>query len=167
LKNFTNSFKNKIFKIYFFCIIILLILSENYFPQLLPLKIYTTENNIPNSSITTITQDISGRLWLGPLDGISIYDGIEFQNLSIKDGLIDRVILSIFANEDTSVWIGTYAGLSKYKNGKIQNFTTDNGLIENEIWTIAKGFNNDIWFGTLSKGISIYSNGTSQLYRKG
>lgn len=155
MKIFIHFFSKKYFTKYFFCIIFFLIPSENYFPQLLPLKIYTTENNLSNSSITTITQDFSGHLWLGTLDGISIYDGIEFQNLSIKDGLIDRVILSIFADVDSSVWIGTYAGLSKYKNGKIQNFTTENGLLENSIWTIAKGFNDEIWLGTLSKGIII------------
>jgi len=159
-----NELQNLIFllyqqfvKRYFISIFILLISLDKCFPQLLPLKVYTTEDNLPNSSITTISQDASGHLWIGTLDGVSKFDGIEFRNFSLKEGLIDRVILSIYANEDGTVWIGTYAGLSKYENEKIKNFTTENGLIENEIWCIAKGVNNEIWFGTLSKGISIYS----------
>ena len=74
---------------------------------------------LPQTQVLTMMQDSEGFLWLGTKNGFSIFDGVEFENYSSKDGLdfdeVDR-----FQEVSKGVfYIGTRSGLSIMRNKKI------------------------------------------------
>jgi len=67
--------------------------------QSLPFVHYTSEDGLPSASVQCILQDSKGFLWIGTTHGLSRFNGIEFENFYIKDGLIDDLIYEIFEDE--------------------------------------------------------------------
>ncbi|MFO7999635.1 MAG: two-component regulator propeller domain-containing protein [Marinilabilia sp.] len=67
---------------------------------------------------TCITQDQTGYIWIGTVDGLNRYDGQEiktFRNTTDRySGLINNNIRTIFSDSKNRLWIGTVRGLSIY-----------------------------------------------------
>jgi len=55
------------------------------FSQSLSIHKYTSKDGLPSNTITTITQDSKGFIWIGTYDGISMYDGESFRNYRNQD----------------------------------------------------------------------------------
>lgn len=75
-----------------------------------------TENSIIGNSLECMYRDSQGRLWLGALEGLSIFDEKKnsFLNLANKDGFDDTSISDIIEAEDGTIYIGTFYGLYTY-----------------------------------------------------
>jgi len=43
---------------------------------------YSTEDGLPQSQVTAMTQDANGYLWVGTLGGLAKFDGIKFTSYS-------------------------------------------------------------------------------------
>ncbi|MDP2301491.1 MAG: adenylate/guanylate cyclase domain-containing protein [Ignavibacteria bacterium] len=142
----------------FLLLILLQILFYSYqfnHSQILNVKRYSTDENLTNSIVTSVTQDKDGYLWVSTLNGVNRYDGVNFKNFYVKDGLVDRVVISSFADSKGNVWFGTYAGLSKYKNGKFTNFDSTNGFRSYPIWDIIEDDSGNIWTKIKAEGLAV------------
>ncbi|MDP3831422.1 MAG: two-component regulator propeller domain-containing protein, partial [Ignavibacteriaceae bacterium] len=142
----------------FLLLILLQILFYSYqfnHSQILNVKSYSTDENLTNSIVTSVTQDKDGYLWVSTLNGVNRYDGVNFKNFYVKDGLVDRVVISSFADSKGNVWFGTYAGLSKYKNGKFTNFDSTNGFRSYPIWDIIEDDSGNIWTKIKAEGLAV------------
>ena len=51
---------------------------------------YGVENGLIQSQVQAFEQDDYGRLWVGTISGISVYDGVYFNNLTTKDSLAEN-----------------------------------------------------------------------------
>lgn len=87
----------------------------------------TNSDGLSSSAILTMTQDNSGSLWIGTLDGVNICDGqsiipfsMVYPGLSLSGNLIETIVC---ANDDV-VWINTNHGLDRLdkKNVSIKSF---------------------------------------------
>ena len=107
--------------------LIFLFFSQNIFSQFTtPVFEYlSSEDGLPENSVTCILQDHLGYLWLGTQNGLVKYDGYSMQvyvpekndSTSISDGYI----LTIFEDKNNTLWIGTTNGLNKF-NRKYETF---------------------------------------------
>jgi len=66
---------------------------------------FSKQDGIPGI-VSQIIEDKKGNMWLGG-DGLSIYDGQSFSNLSIKKGTHNPGIWSILEDNSGKIWIGT------------------------------------------------------------
>jgi ligand-binding sensor domain-containing protein len=57
---------------------------------------YTVENGLPSSEIYQIKQDSKGYIWFAIGNGVSRFDGYEFEDMSMADGLPDNTVFEIF-----------------------------------------------------------------------
>ena len=64
--------------------------------------------------------DSKGRVWAGVYvdylvteGGVSVYDGIEWINIDVEDGLIGPVVRQLAIDENDDVWVVTSTGVSK------------------------------------------------------
>ncbi len=92
------------------------------YSQVLSLHTYTIRDGLPSNTITCITQDSRGFLWIGTYDGISMYDGSEFNNIRKQDGLGGFVVISEAEKRNGSgnILVGTIkGGISLVNNTKI------------------------------------------------
>ena len=73
----------------------------------LPVKVYTVENGLAHNRIKHIVQDSRGFLWFCTADGLSRFDGSQFVNYQLEDGLLAPSINDIVEAGDGTYWIAT------------------------------------------------------------
>jgi signal transduction histidine kinase/ligand-binding sensor domain-containing protein/CheY-like chemotaxis protein len=86
---------------------------------------------------------------------VSRYDGRSFTTFTIKDGLADNRVNSIFQDREGILWFGTWGGVSRYDGQRFTTFTTKDGLVDNRVWSIIQDQEGYLWFGTQG-GVSRY-----------
>jgi diguanylate cyclase (GGDEF)-like protein len=64
-----------------------------------------------NLNITCLGQDRDGYLWVGTQNGLYRYDGSHFQRYGADEGILERIIDTIFTGTDGTLWVGTSDGI--------------------------------------------------------
>lgn len=73
--------------------------SQSYF-----IKNYSIENGLPTNFIYDVTQDKKGRMWFATSVGVSVYDGLQWDNLDTLKGLSNIPYRRIYTDEKGNVW---------------------------------------------------------------
>lgn len=85
-------------------------------PGVEPVRFFTlgVDDGLPHSTARALAQDNDGFLWIGSQDGLSRFDGHEFEVFrhrpGVLDGLGDNHIIALAVDADGDLWIGTQAG---------------------------------------------------------
>jgi signal transduction histidine kinase/ligand-binding sensor domain-containing protein len=131
--------------------------------QVLPFDSYTVKDGLLSNDILCITQDAEGYLWVGTRDGISIFDGHQFNNLTAADGLPSNLIMEI-AEDCTSdaktMWfLGANGSLARWYRGRCVPFNYDSTLSwTRHITTLCMDRSGILWAGTEDTLIQIVQN---------
>lgn len=83
---------------------------------------YTPIDGLVQTQIMSFFQDTNGFIWLGTKGGISRFDGLNFKNFTINEGLPSNYIYSIFENQSGNIIAITQSGFSYIVNKKVINF---------------------------------------------
>ena len=86
-----------------FCILLVSLASTTLYAQNSLTGIvqsFSVKDGLPSSTVYCSFQDLDGYLWFGTNNGVSKFNGHNFQNFSISDGLCDNNILNISQDED-------------------------------------------------------------------
>lgn len=121
-------------------------------------KLLKTQGSDAYQNVYCGLQDKKGNLWFGTTgEGVYYYDGKEFTQFTVKDGLSDNKVWSILEDKSGIIWFGTNAGICRY-DGKVitavpittNSFYTPAGGIAaaNTVGSIMEGKNGKLWFGT-------------------
>jgi signal transduction histidine kinase/ligand-binding sensor domain-containing protein len=114
---------------------------------LLPVRAYaqyrfdnwTTDDGLPQNTVSAIRQTHDGYLWLATAGGLVRFDGLRFTvfDKGNSKGLTSVRFSALFEDAEGSLWIGTEdGGLTRYRNGTFTTYTTEQGLPSNHIWSI-------------------------------
>lgn len=102
---------------------VLLVIMANWsLAQVHSFKNFGLDKNAFPSRIECLEQGASGKLFIGTLAGLVIYDGYEFQQLSERQGMAENAISSIGRSGDF-LWMGHWAGsitIYNDSNGSMQ-----------------------------------------------
>ena len=123
-------------------------------------------NSLINNKIRSIVIGESGMVWIGTIDGLSIFDPFAQKFTSIKSNPDNKLslsansIISAYKDNSGSIWLGTFYGgidlYSRFHLGynyyKTQNDGT--GLSEKIVSEIAEDKNNNLWIGTEGGGLN-------------
>lgn len=133
-------------------------------PALLPRMVDNATKNIhyldvdqglSSSVISCILEDRTGNIWIGTAGGgISVYNGVNFSNLTYDEGLGNNNINEILQDREGNIWIATRSGIIKYDGSKYMKFTEKEGLINNNVWCLTEDSKGNLWIGTYGSGIS-------------
>ena len=109
---------------------------------------YSIENGL-QSQVIAQYEDSRGYMWFGTGDGIYRYDGKEFVNFSLREGLRGWSVWTITEDQSGNLWFGTLGGgVYKYDGKSLTHYTTEEGLSDNNIFSILEDLNGILWFGT-------------------
>ena len=119
----------------------------------------TVENGLSSSSVLSFTQDKSGFVWIGTMDGLNRYDGRKMKVFKsfYKENIIEQNIQinKLTADANQNIWIGTNNGLYIYDiaedsfQGLFQSGRlAPRSLSHNNISTIYQDRQGFIWVGT-------------------
>lgn len=114
---------------------------------------YNAKNGLASNICYYILQDKKGFIWIATDNGVSRFDGTNFQNFSIDDGLPDTQILRMTEDKEGKIWFFALNGqLSYLKDGKFYNSSNSNILKKLSSNTFIVSFLADregkIWLGT-------------------
>jgi ligand-binding sensor domain-containing protein len=81
---------------------------------------YTIDNGLPSNECHDLIQDSLGYIWIATDRGLSRFDGHDFKNYGIEEGLKDISILKLEKDYNHNIWLS-----SNSKNFYIYNFFKD------------------------------------------
>jgi ligand-binding sensor domain-containing protein len=73
----------------------------------LPVKAYTTDNGLAHNRVKRIVQDSRGFVWFCTADGLSRFDGHQFTNYRVDEGLPAPSINDLVETTDGVYWVAT------------------------------------------------------------
>lgn len=107
--------------------------------------------------VAALALDDAGGLWIGT-DGYGLvyYDGVDFENYSMQNGLVDHRIMSLLMDKAGRLWIGSaWGGLSRFDGKSFRHFTQE-GIIKGvEVSALTEDEAGRIWAGVENDGIYI------------
>ncbi|MDP3046733.1 MAG: two-component regulator propeller domain-containing protein [Chloroflexota bacterium] len=110
--------------------------------------VLTQQQGLLLEAVTCMAADGKGRVWFGTPDGISIWDGKKFQNMTEKEGLPEVRIQALLAEGDV-MWAGTANGLLRYDGKTWQRFDEKNGgLPSADVNFVVPKTGGGLWVGT-------------------
>ena len=130
-------------------------------------KHWTTENGLPQNSVTAIAQTPDGFLWLGTFGGLVRFDGFAFTVFDSNNtpALKSNRITALYVDRRGKLWFGTdtcevYALVA----GGIQLFSQlAEGASQNFIDAIYEDTQGNLFVGTLSNGFFVFPQATASL----
>jgi len=164
-------------RILFRILLILLVLiswrSEIVLGQRYYTRTYTEADGLANSMIFDMVQDTSGLLWIARRSGISSYNGTNFSNYNVNDGLWSTSYAFLTIDAKEKLWALPESGalfLSRLEGGKWVNIFPMREVMLNS-WTTYSSldvFNKNkedvILVGTVDKGVFIYQDNRWKQY---
>ena len=126
-------------------------------------RVYTTNTGLPNNAVYAIYQDSHGYMWFGTDQGVSRYDGQNYINLSVPQGMTDAPVRALAEDQSGNLWVGTRGGISRFDGNTFTNFTPKDGLSNAEIRSLLCARDGTMWIGTAS-GLNRYEGGQFTQY---
>ena len=110
-------------------------------------RTYSIDSGLPGQRIEHIAEDSEGYLWFATMDnGVSRFDGGEFQNFTKQDGLINDRVYFISEDSQKRLWFGTLYGVCWYDGADFHHLE-DDGIAGCPVQFIYEDREERIWFG--------------------
>jgi ligand-binding sensor domain-containing protein len=119
---------------------------------------YTVEDGLPSSEVYQVKQDSKGYIWFATGNGVSRFNGYEFENFSVTNGLPDNTVFEIYEDTFERIWfVPLSCKLSYYYKGKIHQFEYNDQLTKILVNPVKTSFcvdtNGTIFLGVYEQGI--------------
>lgn len=119
-------------------------------------KKFTEADGLASNTVLTIFEDSRGAIWFGTTDGLTRYDGENFQTFTTEDGLSQNTIGLIFEDQRGMLWFSNGVVLSTLERGT----PIDMSYMAMPLSELAKELENEIPTETLPptppRGVSRY-----------
>ena len=154
------------------------LLSGRVGAQQYDIRVFGVEDGLPGSTVTAITQDSSGYLWVETDGGLCRFDGRNFREIpegavhalpsqtnrprlgADKDEAGLPTTCELVSPTTNNYWRGTTMGLEVYQQRQAEEplfkLYWGNGLGSNEITSLFEDQSGVMWIGTRQGGLSRY-----------
>jgi len=121
----------------------------------------TTFDGLSNNRVTCSFQDKAGTMWIGTIDGLNAYDGLNIKQYLFNDDHRPFVISDILETKVYGLLIASNKGIFQFKDDKLKPI--DLNLKFKYLAFILESKNGDLWFGTDTK-IYKHTKGNTQSF---
>lgn len=132
----------------FSCLSELLVWSAN--PVRYDLRVWQTDEGLPQNSVHAIAQTPDGFLWVGTREGLARFDGIRFTIVDEMSAphLKQAWITALCAMRDGSLWIASENnGLTRLQDGVFRHYRNADELAETQIQCLLESRDGALWIG--------------------
>ncbi len=124
-----------------------------------PIRAYGMQEGPPNMSVYVISEDRSGRLWIGTQDGTALYNGSTWTYLSLPSASPSQFVRGLAETRDGSRWFGTEGGgLWRLKAGQWTQYRAGAGFSSNTVNSLVEiqeeGDRWSLWACTAGGGVA-------------
>ncbi len=118
-------------------------------------------------TVYSFEEDKSGNVWMGSSNGLYIWNGTSWTNISGTAGLPLGEVTSLRIDSKERLWIGVLDADKVYlrDNSGIHGISLMTGLSGNQIWDICEDKNGDMWFATYGGGLIRYDGVVPHSYK--
>ena len=110
-------------------------------------RTYSVTNGLPEVRIEHIAEDSKGYLWFATWEnGVSRFDGDEFQTFTQRDGLCSDQVNTIYLDNQSRLWFGTLNGACWYDGADFHHLEGD-GIAGRTVQSIYEDNEGRIWCG--------------------
>lgn len=114
-------------------------------------RIWQTDDGLPQNSVFGIAQTSDGYLWVGTQEGLARFDGLRFT--LVEDPAVPELkhasIKALCVSRDGSLWIATESsGLIRMRMGKFSRYSETSGLPSNQTRCLMESRDGALWIGT-------------------
>lgn len=116
------------------------------------MDLWTSDDDLPDTSVTAITQTPDGYLWIGTYNGLARFDGVRFATFDPANTpqLMSPRVFSLFTDPRGTLWVSTFDGsLTSYRDG-VFKYECQAGQIVS-----AFSSSNHIYLATLGRGVTV------------
>lgn len=106
-----------------------------------------------DKSVSALSSEPGGRLWIGAHDGLYFYDGKEITKSEIAGS---ENITDVIKDQKNNLWVSTENGVFQFDGKTTTKFTTRNGLPDNKIEDLMVDSGGNVWMASEGKGICFY-----------
>ena len=108
---------------------------------------YSMADGLAGMRIEHIADDSEGCIWFATWDnGVSRFDGDEFQNFTKQDGLIDDRTYFVVQDSQNRLWFGTANGVCWYDGAGFHHLK-DDGIADRDVRCIYEDRQGRVWCG--------------------
>lgn len=114
------------------------------------IRIWQTDDGLPQNSVHAITQTADGYLWVGTHEGLARFDGARFRVLNdiVAPELRHGWITALCVGRDGSLWIACDGvGVLRLKDGSFSRLSETNGLPGNQVRCLFESRDGAVWIG--------------------
>ena len=111
-------------------------------------RTWRVADGLPHNTVMAITQTRDGYLWLGTINGLARFDGVQFRRFSLADGLPSLSVRVLLEDRSGALWIGTDNGLGRYHENCFTRWTMREGLAGDYVSGLAEDRDGVIWIAT-------------------
>ena len=126
------------------------------------IRTWTTDDGLPQGSVTAMTQARDGYLWLGTDRGLVRFDGIRFRTFDDNNtpGLNSSQIRCLFTDSEDNLWIGTTtAGIVLVRNGHVAPVTGGPAFHAGPLRSACEDASGSVWLYTADGQLLHYHQG--------
>ena len=110
-------------------------------------RTYSMADGLAGVRIEHIAEDSEGCIWFATWDnGVSRFDGNEFQNFTKQDGLIDDRTYFVTQDSQSRLWFGTANGVCWYDGTDFYHLK-DDGIADRDVRCIYEDCEGRVWCG--------------------
>jgi len=128
-------------------------------------------DSLAHNHVLALGEDADGRIWIGTLDGLSVYDAAKRSmksyrhNAADAHSLSDNLVRSIHQSGDGAVWIGTQSGLSRVDLPtsvplSFVSYDREKGLPRGAVYGILEDSHYNLWLST-NRGLARFDRVTT------
>ena len=132
-------------------IVLPLILISPFFglAQQYNFAVYQTADGLQHAEVNFVTQDSKGYIWAATHSGVSQFDGIEFTNYSVDEGLPAGEVISLEEDGSGRMWVSVLGkGVYLIADGHVGEFSANADLPSSEVHSMLFDAENGMWLGT-------------------
>ena len=114
----------------------------------LEVETWSSEDGLPQNSVTGIVESRDGFLWLGTFGGLTRFDGTRFRTYKLSDtpGLTSNRVTALFEDSHGVLWIGSERnGVARMRDGVFESIPNHAAL--GVVNCIAEDRHGALWFG--------------------
>ncbi len=109
---------------------------------------YDENTGLSKNYVIAVHATCNGTLFVGTFNGgLNIYRDGTWQNLTVKDGLLNNSVFHIHEYGE-KIFLCTYRGLCVYHNGRISAVKYGTSRLTDMIWSVAHSLDGTLYFGT-------------------
>lgn len=128
------------------------------------IKNITIKNGLPGNLILSIYRDRNRNLWLGSMNGLSLFEGFQLIHYTLDDGLPGKQVMALKPTNGNSLWVGGDGkGLAKISinNDRMSSsfIGSNTGFHSTRVTSIDTDGSGNLIVGTSEDGLAIQKKG--------